>query len=57
MAITPLPSPSGPSPRSRWSRVALHLIGLLAAGVIAWLRWRGWRQPELLLDIANVRLC
>jgi hypothetical protein len=25
--------------------------------VIAWLLWRGWRQPELLLELANMRLC
>ena len=43
--------------RSRYARVALHLIGLLAAGVIAWLLWQGWRQPELLLDLAAMRLC
>jgi hypothetical protein len=55
---TPPPSSSsGSPPRSRWSRVAMHLVGLLAAGVIAWLLWRGWRQPELLLDLANMRLC
>ena len=59
MLTSPLPPSSDPSPRSRsrWSRVTLHLIGLIAAGVIAWLLWRGWRQPELLLDIANMRLC
>ena len=44
-------------PRARYARVAMHLAGLLAAGVIAWLLWRGWQQPELLLDLAAMRLC
>jgi hypothetical protein len=35
----------------------MHLAGLLAAGVIAWLLWQGYRQPELLLDLAAMRLC
>lgn len=51
--LAPLPTPRRP----RYRRVALHLVGLLAAGAIAWLLWRGGRQPELLLDIANLRLC
>jgi len=55
--VTAAPTANPPSPRARYRRVALHLVGLVAAGVIAWLLWRGWRQPELLLDIANMRLC
>jgi uncharacterized membrane protein YjdF len=43
--------------RPRYARVAMHLAGLIAAGVIAWLLWHGWRQPELLLDLAAMRLC
>jgi threonine/homoserine/homoserine lactone efflux protein len=31
----------------------LHTLGLLAAAVLAWLVWRGYRQPGLLLDLAN----
>lgn len=51
------PTSAGPAPRARYLRVATHLAGLLAAGLIAWLLWRGWRQPELLLELANMRLC
>jgi len=43
--------------RPRYTRVAMHLAGLIAAGVIAWLLWQGWRQPELLLDLSAMRLC
>ena len=43
--------------RSRYLRVALELAGLVAAVVIAWLLWHGWRQPELILDLAAMQLC
>lgn len=43
--------------RARFTRVAMHVAGLIAAGVIAWLLWQGYRQPELILDLAAVRLC
>ncbi len=56
---TSAPSPSRPLssrpfgvPRAVW-----HLVGLLLAVMLAWLVLRGYRQPELLLDIANLRLC
>ena len=45
------------TPRSRYLRVTLHLAGLLAAGVIAWLLWQGYRQPELLLELSALQLC
>ena len=45
------------TPRPRYARVALHHAGLLAAGVIAWLLWQGYRQPELMLDLAAMQLC
>ena len=49
----PVPMPA----RLRYSRVALHVAGVVAAGVLAWLLWQGWRQPELMLDFAAMRLC
>lgn len=49
--------PSSPRDAHRTTRVVAHLIGLVAAGLIAWLLWRGWQQPALILDIANIRLC
>lgn len=45
------------SPRARFTRVALHIAGLVAAGVIAWLLWQGYRQPGFIFDVANVSLC
>jgi hypothetical protein len=53
-------SAPGPVPRdarARHARVVMHLAGLIAAVVIAWLLWQGYRQPELMLDLANMRLC
>ncbi|MCC7115805.1 MAG: hypothetical protein IT520_15650 [Burkholderiales bacterium] len=50
-------TPPPPASRPRLARAVAHLLGLLAAGVLAWLLWRGWQQPALILDIANVRLC
>jgi hypothetical protein len=38
-------------------RVAWHAAGLVIAALVAWLILRGYRQPELLLDFTNMRLC
>ena len=35
-----------------WRIVALVLIAALA-----YLVWRGYQQPEFILDLANLRLC
>ncbi|MET0204306.1 MAG: hypothetical protein ABW218_07745 [Casimicrobiaceae bacterium] len=48
------------SPRARGPfarRLVGHTLGLIAAALVAWLIFRGYRQPELLLDLANMRLC
>ena len=40
---------------------ALHwswrLIGLVLIAALSYLAWRGYQQPELILDFANFRLC
>jgi len=38
-------------------RLVWHLLGLIVAVLVAWLVFRGYRQPELLLDFAQMRLC
>ena len=38
-------------------RVIAHTLGILVAAAILWLAWQGYRQPELLIDFANTRLC
>jgi len=30
---------------------------LIIAALVAWLIFRGYRQPEFLLDLAGMRLC
>jgi len=48
------------APRARGPlarRLIGHTLGLIAAMFIAWLIFRGYRQPEFLLDLANMRLC
>ena len=38
-------------------RIVWHGAGLVLAALIAWLVMMSYRQPELLLDLANLRLC
>jgi hypothetical protein len=45
-------------PRRRpFSRTAWHALGLLLAGLLAWLALRGYQDPALMLELANWRLC
>jgi hypothetical protein len=49
-----------PTPASlpwHWRRVAWHAAGLVLAALVTWLVLRGYRQPEFLLDLSNLRLC
>jgi len=45
------------SPRRRLSRVVWHAIGLVLAALLAWAVWRGYQNPDLLLDFDALRLC
>jgi hypothetical protein len=38
-------------------RLAGHVIAIVVAALVAWLVFVGYRQPELMLDLANMRLC
>jgi hypothetical protein len=38
-------------------RIAWHVVALIAAGVLAWLVFAAYRQPDLILDLAAMRLC
>jgi hypothetical protein len=38
-------------------RIAWHALALLMAGVVTWFVFAAYRQPDLILDIANLRLC
>ena len=55
--MQPTPTPPPPATPTGLRRVAWHALGLIVAGLVAWLILRGYRQPEFLLDLANMRLC
>ena len=38
-------------------RLAWHVIALLLAAALAWLVFTAYRQPEFILDFAEMRLC
>jgi hypothetical protein len=41
----------------RFPRFVWHTIGLLLAALLAWLVWRGYQNPDFLLDLSAFRLC
>jgi hypothetical protein len=50
----PFGSPRG---RGRVPRIVGHSIGLILAALIAWAIWRGYQNPDLLLDLGALKLC
>jgi hypothetical protein len=42
-----------------WSirRALRDAAGWLLAALVVWLAFRGYQQPELLIELANFRLC
>jgi len=38
-------------------RTAWHAIAVVAAAAIAWLVFTAYRQPDLILNLADLRLC
>jgi hypothetical protein len=48
-----------PAPRrlARVPRFVWHTIGLVIAALIAWAIWRGYQNPDLLLDLGAIKLC
>jgi hypothetical protein len=43
--------------RLAFSRLVRHALGLIGAGLVTWLVLRGYQSPELMLELANWRLC
>jgi hypothetical protein len=43
--------------RGRITRATWHTIGLIAAALLAYAVWRGYQNPDLLLDLSTLRLC
>jgi hypothetical protein len=54
-AATPAASP--PSVRLRFQRATWHTLGLIVAALLAYAIWRGYQNPDLLLDLSALRLC
>jgi hypothetical protein len=38
-------------------RIAWHVVAVMGAAVLAWLVFAAYRQPDLILDLAAMRLC
>ena len=34
-----------------------HAIAVLLAAIVAWLVFNAYRQPDLMIDLAGMRLC
>jgi hypothetical protein len=45
-----------PPRRSRWSRLVLHAIGLVAAGLASWLVFRAYQRPGMLLELGSLMM-
>gem|GEM_PF-1451921 len=50
-----LAEPSGGATSGR--RFVWHAIALLLAAAVAWFIFASYRQPDLMLDLAGMRLC
>jgi hypothetical protein len=53
-------SPTLPDPkpsRARLERALWHTLGLLAAALLAYAVWRGYQNPDLILDLSALKLC
>ena len=53
----PPPAPAARAPRATSRRYVWHTLGLLLAIAIAWLVMLAYRQPDLMLELSNMRLC
>jgi hypothetical protein len=42
---------------ARVPRLVWHSIGLVLAALIAWAIWRGYQNPDFLLDLGAFNLC
>jgi hypothetical protein len=51
------PFPAASPARARVASVVRRAAGLLLALLLAYAAWRGYRNPDLLLDLAAFRLC
>jgi ferric-dicitrate binding protein FerR (iron transport regulator) len=43
--------------RPRWRQAFVRLLWAAAAAAVAYAAWRGYQNPNFLLDLASFRLC
>jgi hypothetical protein len=43
--------------RGRLTRAIWHTVGLIVATLLAYAVWRGYQNPDLLLELSAFRLC
>ena len=55
--VSAFPADPHSSHGTRLPRFVWHAIGLVLATLLAWAIWRGYQNPDLLLDLAAFRLC
>ena len=55
--MSPIAGTPAIPPRGRISRATWHTIGLIVAALLAYAVWRGYQNPDLLLDLSALRLC
>ena len=48
---------SGSGGTTTGRRLVWHAIALLLAAAVAWFIFASYRQPDLMLDLAGMRLC
>jgi hypothetical protein len=51
------PFPAAAPSRTRLACALRRAVGLLLALLLAYAAWQGYRNPDLLLDLAAFRLC
>jgi hypothetical protein len=57
LPASPIPDGAATPRRAASRRLAWHAIGWIAAAVLAWLLLRAYRDPAMMLELANWRLC
>lgn len=56
----PLADPNASEPfagRGRTTRAMWHTIGVILAALLAYVVWRSYQNPDLLLELSALRLC
>jgi hypothetical protein len=43
--------------RGRYTRAVWHTMGLTVAALLAYAIWRGYQNPDLLLELSALRFC